>query len=144
MITTPTTAAVQAAQMVNHWHHGDVLGTLTMVEGHTLAALFEQLGHSDTATHILREVWTAEPADARDPLPWVNAHGARLDDDAHTVAVSGDGDERFRFAPRATFEDEADVAAYRAERECANCAAYEGPLHTANGVTLCAVCAVDA
>jgi len=145
MPSSPIThAAAEAASAVRNWHHGDVLGTLSMTEGYALAALFEQLHENEAAEHIIREVWTGEPADSRDPLPWVNAHGSRLSDDEHTTTPAAEGDERFHFAPRTTFEDQADVIAYRAARECADCGAYEGPLHTDNGTARCAVCRPNA
>jgi hypothetical protein len=67
MLTITRTAA-EAASTVRNWHHGDVLGTLSMTEAYALAALFEQLHENEAAQHIIREVWTGEPADSRDPL----------------------------------------------------------------------------
>jgi len=55
MTTTATISAVdEAAQMIRHWTHGDVLGSLSVTEGYILADLFEQLDHPDTADHIVR------------------------------------------------------------------------------------------
>jgi len=141
MTTTATVSAVdEAAQMIRQWTHGDVLGSLSVTEGYILAALFEQLDQVDVADHIVRQVWDGEAADSRDPLPWVNAHGSRLSDDEHATSEPGEGDERFRFRPRARFADEPDVIAYWAARECADCGAYEGLLHTTGGITRCAAC----
>ncbi len=110
----------EAARMVGYWNAGEVLCTINMGEGFTLAALFDALHEHETAAHIIREVWEGEAEDSRDPLPWANGHGSRLtereyreraDDLAHN-----EGDERFRFDPRRAFEDEPDVIAHY-ERE---------------------------
>lgn len=141
--TTTIPAAVAAARMIRDWRHGNILGSLSMGEGYTLATLFAQLDQSEVAQHIIREVWEGEAADSRDPLPWANAHGSRLSDEDHAAVIPGEGDERFHFVPRLAFEDQLDVIAYWAARECADCGAYDGPLFTHDGVTRCAVCRTD-
>ena len=105
-----------AARMIGYWNAGEVLCTLNMGEGFTLAALLDALHMHDTAAHVIRQVWDGESEDSRDPLPWANSHGSRLserefraraDDLAHN-----EGAERFHFDPRIDFEDEPDVIEY--------------------------------
>lgn len=109
-----------AAQMVGYWNAGEVLCTINMGEGFTLAALFDALHEHETAAHIIREVWEGEAEDCRDPLPWANGHGSRLSEreyrDRADELAHAEGDERFRFAPRHAFEDEPDVIEFY-ERE---------------------------
>lgn len=108
-----------AARMVGHWNAEEVLKTLNMSEGFTLAALFDELHEHDTAQHIIREVWDAEDDGCRDPLPWANGHGSRLTADEYLRRaedlIHNEGAERFEFAPRLAFEDEPDVIALYAQ-----------------------------
>lgn len=67
-MTTTETAA--AADMVFGWDSTQVLCSINMSEGFTLAALFDALGRPDAAAHVIREVWEGEGDGDRDPLPW--------------------------------------------------------------------------
>lgn len=124
----------------------EALGVLNMTEGFKIAALFEALGHGDTARHIISEVWEGEDEGSRDPLPWVNGHGSRRDDDVNGLDTEPhEGDERFHFHPREAWEEAEDTLAYWAARECAECGAYEGPLVLqTDGRTLCKACEASA
>ncbi|MGG1910556.1 hypothetical protein AB1285_27405 [Microbacterium sp. NRRL B-14842] len=75
--TIPDLAVVAAAaDMIGRWHD-DVFSSINMTEGRILADLFDELGHTGTADHIIRETWLAESDGDRDPLPWANGHGSR-------------------------------------------------------------------
>lgn len=115
-----------AAQMVRYWNAGEVLCTINMGEGLTLAALFDALHEHETAEHIIREVWEGEGEFDRDPLPWANGHGSRLSEREYRERADelahDEGAERFRFDPRRAFEDEPDVIEFY-EREEARKAA---------------------
>lgn len=73
-------AATEAASaMILEWDSTQVLCTLNMTEGFTLAALFDALGRADIAAHVIREVWEGETDGNRDPLPWAHrTDGTRL------------------------------------------------------------------
>ena len=99
----------EAARMVGYWNSEEVLNRINMGEGFTLAALFDALHEHATADHIIREVWEGETEGDRDPLPWANGHGSRLSDEEDRARAEdlthNEGDERFRFAPRRSWED---------------------------------------
>ena len=111
----------EAARMVGYWNAGEVLCTINMGEGFTLAALFDALHEHETAAHIIREVWEGEAEDSRDPLPWANGHGSRLTADEYLRRaedlIHNEGAERFEFAPRLAFEDAPDVIALHAQAD---------------------------
>jgi spermidine synthase len=85
----------EAAQMVGYWNSEEVLNRINMSEGFTLAALFDALHEHATADHIIREVW--------------DGHGSRLSDEEYRARAEdlahNEGDERFRFAPRRSWDD---------------------------------------
>jgi len=123
-------ATEEAASVFRTLNSVETLGTLSMTEGVKIAGLFAALGDDDTARHIIREVWEGETEDCRDPLPWVNGHGSRRDEETHKADAergNHEGDERFHFEPRLDWEDAEDAQAYWDARICANCGAYQGP-----------------
>lgn len=82
--TIPDLAVVAAAaDMIGGWHD-DVFSAINMTEGRILADLFDELGCTGTADHIVRETWLAESDGDRDPLPWANGHGSRLSEERST------------------------------------------------------------
>lgn len=102
--TIPDLAVVAAAaDMIGGWHD-DVFSAINMTEGRILADLFDELGCTGTADHIVRETWLAESDGDRDPLPWANGHGSRLSEDEYTARADdlahNEGRERFHFDPR--------------------------------------------
>ena len=108
--TIPDLAVVAAAaDMIGGWHD-DVFSAINMTEGRILADLFDELGCTGTADHIIRETWLAESDGDRDPLPWANGHGSRLSEDEY-VARSDDlahneARERFHFDPRLEWSED--------------------------------------
>lgn len=98
MSTTETEAA---ADMVFGWDSTQVLCTINMSEGFTLAALFDALGRPDAAAHVIREVWEGESDGDRDPLPWEHhTDGTRL-----PFLGSSAPTPDYLFSPRLSWDD---------------------------------------